>query len=133
MFKQQVMMGPSRAYSCMSALIRVYLCNNQCVSCQKIIDNCLHVCLQLTANLAVFINPFLPFAAKKMCYMMKVVDKMLDWENGGKGKITECRLFIKGTSVIIQEDRRQGSCGAGAEIKNKKFKINNERRSPTAP
>ena len=31
----------------------------------KLIDNCLHVCLQLTANLAMFINPFLPFTAKK--------------------------------------------------------------------
>ena len=47
---------------------------------QSLIDNCLHICLQLTANLAVFVNPFLPFAAKKMCYLMKVVDKMLDWE-----------------------------------------------------
>ncbi len=51
---------------------------------QKQIDNCLHICLQLTANLAIFINPFLPFTAKKMCHMMKVVDKMLDWENAGK-------------------------------------------------
>ena len=32
---------------------------------QKQIDNCLHVCLQLTANLAVFINPFLPFSGKE--------------------------------------------------------------------
>ena len=36
---------------------------------QKSIDNCLHICLQLTANLAVFINPFLPFAARKLCYI----------------------------------------------------------------
>jgi methionyl-tRNA synthetase len=47
---------------------------------QKEIDNCLHICLQLCANLAIYINPFLPNTAKKMCYMMKVVDKMLDWE-----------------------------------------------------
>ena len=46
---------------------------------QKIIDNCLHLCLQLTANLAIFINPFLPTTAAKMLGMMKVVDKMLDW------------------------------------------------------
>jgi methionyl-tRNA synthetase len=31
----------------------------------KSIDNCLHICLQLTANLAVLINPFLPSTAKK--------------------------------------------------------------------
>lgn len=51
---------------------------------QKLIDNCLHICMQLTANLSILINPFLPFTAKKMCYMMKVVDRMLDWENAGR-------------------------------------------------
>ena len=51
---------------------------------QKQIDNCLHLCLQLTANLAILINPFLPSTAKKMLHMMKVVEKMLDWENAGK-------------------------------------------------
>ena len=33
----------------------------------KSIDNCLHICLQLTANLAVLINPFLPSRQKKCC------------------------------------------------------------------
>ena len=51
---------------------------------QKLIDNCLHLCLQLTANLAILANPFLPFTSKKMCSMMKVVDRMLDWENAGR-------------------------------------------------
>ncbi len=51
---------------------------------QQSIDNCLHLCLQLTANLAILINPFLPATAKKMLHMMKVVDKMLDWDNAGK-------------------------------------------------
>jgi len=51
---------------------------------QLLIDNCLHICLQLTANLSILINPFLPFTAKKMNTMMKVVDRMLEWENAGK-------------------------------------------------
>lgn len=51
---------------------------------QKLIDNCLHLCLQLTANLAILANPFLPFTSKKMCGMMKVVDRMLEWENAGR-------------------------------------------------
>ena len=51
---------------------------------QQHIDNCLHLCLQLTANLAILIHPFLPFTAKKLLRMMKVVDRMLDWENAGK-------------------------------------------------
>ncbi|MEI9957205.1 MAG: hypothetical protein WDM90_13090 [Ferruginibacter sp.] len=41
----------------------------------------------MCANLAVLVNPFLPNTAKKLCYMMKVVDKMLDWENAGKMKL----------------------------------------------
>ncbi|HEY4876268.1 MAG TPA: methionine--tRNA ligase, partial [Puia sp.] len=53
-------------------------------SSQDEIDNCLHLCLQLTANLAILINPFLPTTAKKMMHMMKVVDKILEWENAGK-------------------------------------------------
>ncbi len=51
---------------------------------QALIDNCLHLCLQLTANLTILVNPFLPFTAKKMCGMMKVVDRMLEWENAGR-------------------------------------------------
>src|SRR5690606_3451698 len=51
---------------------------------QKLVDNCLHLCLQLTANLAILVNPFMPFTAAKMLHMMKVVEKMLDWENAGK-------------------------------------------------
>ena len=50
---------------------------------QKSIDNTMHLCLQLSANLAILINPFLPNTAKKMLYMMKVVERMLEWENAG--------------------------------------------------
>ncbi|MEO6831271.1 MAG: methionine--tRNA ligase, partial [Chitinophagaceae bacterium] len=53
-------------------------------SVQELIDNCVQLCLQLTANLAIFIAPFLPETAKKMCHMMKVVERMLLWENAGK-------------------------------------------------
>ncbi|MEP7109102.1 MAG: methionine--tRNA ligase [Ferruginibacter sp.] len=70
---------------------------------QKIIDNCLHVCLQLTANLAVFINPFLPFTARKMCYIMKVVDKMLDWENGGKAKLLSVGYSLREPQLLFRK------------------------------
>ena len=67
---------------------------------QALIDNCMFNCLQLTANLAILINPFLPSTAKKMCYMMKVVDKMC-WQS----KITQCRLFIEGAAIVVQKNR----------------------------
>jgi methionyl-tRNA synthetase len=70
---------------------------------QMQIDNCMHICLQLTANLAIFINPFLPFAAKKMCHMMKVVDKMLDWENAGKAKLLSVGYSLRPPELLFRK------------------------------
>ena len=70
---------------------------------QKQIDNCLHLCLQLTANLAVLINPFLPATAKKMSHMMKVVDKMLDWENAGKTKLLSVGYSLRAPELLFRK------------------------------
>lgn len=70
---------------------------------QKLIDNCLHVCLQLTANLAIFINPFLPTTAQKMLHMMKVVDKMLDWENAGKLKLLSVGYSLRAPELLFRK------------------------------
>jgi methionyl-tRNA synthetase len=70
---------------------------------QTKIDNCLHVCLQLTANLAILINPFLPATAKKLCYMMKVVDKMLDWENAGKEKLLSVGYSLREPQLLFRK------------------------------
>jgi len=70
---------------------------------QASIDNCLHVCLQLCANLAVLINPFLPFTAKKMIHMMKVVEKMLDWENAGKPKLLSIGYSLRAPELLFRK------------------------------
>lgn len=70
---------------------------------QQQIDNSLHVCLQLTANLAILINPFLPFTAKKMCHMMKVVEKMLDWENAGKSKLVSTGYSLRAPELLFRK------------------------------
>jgi len=70
---------------------------------QKLIDNCLHLCLQLTANLAILINPFLPTTAKKMLSMMKVVDKMLDWENAGKLKLLSVGYSLRPPEILFRK------------------------------
>ncbi len=70
---------------------------------QKLIDNCLHLCLQLTANLAILINPFLPYTAKKMCGMMKVVDKMLDWENAGKINLLKPGYSLREPQLLFRK------------------------------
>ncbi len=70
---------------------------------QKRIDNCLHLCLQLSANLAILINPFLPFTAQKMCRMMKVVDRMLDWENAGKTNLLNVGYPLRPPELLFRK------------------------------
>jgi methionyl-tRNA synthetase len=72
-------------------------------SLQLSIDNCLHVCLQLTANLAVLINPFLPFTAKKMSYMMKTVERMLDWENAGRTNLLSVGYSLRAPELLFRK------------------------------
>ncbi|HEV8080172.1 MAG TPA: methionine--tRNA ligase [Chitinophagaceae bacterium] len=70
---------------------------------QKLIDNALHICLQLTANLSIFINPFLPFTAKKLIHMMKVVDKMLEWENAGNTKLLSVGYSLRAPELLFRK------------------------------
>lgn len=72
-------------------------------SVQKQIDNCLHICLQLTANLAILINPFLPATAKKMLHLMKVVDKLLDWDNAGKTKLLSVGYSLRAPELLFRK------------------------------
>ncbi len=70
---------------------------------QAKIDNCMHACLQLYANLAILINPFLPFTAKKMCHLMKVVDKMLDWENAGNFNLLKVGYSLRPPELLFRK------------------------------
>jgi methionyl-tRNA synthetase len=70
---------------------------------QQLIDNCLHICLQLTANLAVLINPFLPGTSRKMLHMMKVVEKMLEWENAGKTKLLSVGYSLREPQLLFRK------------------------------
>jgi methionyl-tRNA synthetase len=96
------------------------------------IDNCLHICLQLTANLAILINPFLPFTARKMLRLMKVVEKMLDWENAGKMNLLSVGYSLRAPELLFRKieddevraqmeklrlasERHAADAGAGAE------------------
>ena len=73
------------------------------VDAQRLIDNCLHICLQMTANLAILINPFLPFTAKKICHLLKVVDKMLEWENAGKFKLLSVGYTLRPPELLFRK------------------------------
>ena len=76
---------------------------NITANAQKKIDNCIYTCLQLTANLAILINPFLPFTAKRLCYMMKVVDKILDWKNAGKTKLLSVGYNLREPQILFRK------------------------------
>ncbi|MGN6291665.1 MAG: methionine--tRNA ligase [Chitinophagaceae bacterium] len=70
---------------------------------QKQIDNCLHICLQLTANLAILINPFLPNTAKSMLHKMKVVDRMLEWKNAGSMKLLSIGYSLREPQLLFRK------------------------------
>lgn len=70
---------------------------------QKSIDNCLHICLQLTANLSILINPFLPNTAQKMLHMMKVVDKMLNWSNAGTLNLLKPGYQLRAPELLFRK------------------------------
>lgn len=78
--------------------------NKQVVAdAQKLIDNCLHLCLQTTANLAILINPFLPHTARKLCHLMKVVERLLDWENAGKLKLLSVGYSLREPALLFRK------------------------------
>lgn len=70
---------------------------------QVVIDNCLHLCLQLTANLAILAHPFLPFTAKEMLRKMKVVDKMLEWKNAGQIRLLSVGYSLREPKVLFRQ------------------------------
>lgn len=70
---------------------------------QKLIDNCLHIALQLTANLAILANPFLPFTAKKICRMLTVVDRILDWEHAGRMDLLKTNYPLRAPELLFRK------------------------------
>ena len=101
---------------------------------QKLIDNCLHVCLQLTANLAILINPFLPFTARKLCHMMKVVDKILAWENAGKPKLLSVGYSLREPQILFRkiEDAEIAVQLQKLKEKSSRMQVDNSRKEQTS-
>ncbi|MEJ7822334.1 MAG: methionine--tRNA ligase, partial [Chitinophagaceae bacterium] len=99
---------------------------------RKSIDNTLHICLQLTANLSIFINPFLPSTAQKMIRLMKVVDKMLEWENAGKPKLLSIGYSLRAPELLFrkiedEEVKRQAEKLQAASGKLENKNINSQK------
>ncbi len=97
---------------------------------QKSIDNTMHLCLQLTANLAILINPFLPNTAKKMLHMMKVVDKMLDWENAGKTKLLSVGYALREPQLLFRKIEDEEITAQIEKLKNGLKKMEEGQNAP---
>lgn len=82
------------------------------------IDNTMHLALQLTANLSILINPFLPGTAKKMLHMMKVVERMLEWKNAGSLKLLSTGYSLRPPELLFRKIEDE-------EIKAQIEKLNN--------
>ncbi|MBC7848213.1 MAG: methionine--tRNA ligase [Chitinophagaceae bacterium] len=99
---------------------------------QKSIDNTLHLCLQLTANLAVLVNPFLPNTARKMLGMMKVVEKMLDWENAGKIKLLSVGYSLREPQLLFRKIEDEEMKEQVEKLKAGLVKSESEQSKPAA-
>jgi methionyl-tRNA synthetase len=77
--------------------------NAEAETARKQIDNCLHICLQLCGNLAIYINPYLPNTALKMCHMMKVVPKILEWKNAGSVKLLSVGYSLRAPELLFRK------------------------------
>jgi methionyl-tRNA synthetase len=95
---------------------------------QKSIDNCLHLALQLTANLAIYMNPFLPFTAAKLCKQLKVVPKMLEWQNGGSLTLLKTGYSLGAPELLFRKIE-----DAEIEAQVQKLKANAQAATQTAP
>lgn len=93
---------------------------------QKKIDNCLHIALQLTANLAIFANPFLPFTAKKICKMLTVINRMLEWENAGKMDLLKTGYTLRAPELLFRKIE-------DVEVENQRTKLLQAAQQNTKP
>jgi methionyl-tRNA synthetase len=88
---------------------------------QLLVDNSLHLSLQLCANLAIYINPFLPFTAKKMCKLMKVVDKILEWKNGGSLELLKVNYPLNPPELLFRKVEDEEIAFQKAKLENNKI------------
>jgi methionyl-tRNA synthetase len=70
---------------------------------QVVIDNCIHICLQIIKSLAIFSHPFLPFTAKKICNMLELPDSILFWENAERLDLLASGRYLKKQEVLFKK------------------------------
>lgn len=97
---------------------------------QAVIDNTMHICLQICANLAILVNPFLPFTAKKICYLLKVVDRMLEWQNAGQLNLLRVGYNLRPPELLF---RKIEDTEVAYQIEKLHKALENAKQEQTAP
>lgn len=99
------------------------------------VENSIHLSLQLCANLAILAHPFIPNTSKKMLYMMKVVDKILDWENAGKIKLLSVGYSLREPQILFRKMEDEEINAQIEKLKaglvKKETKMNEEKQTTT--
>jgi len=94
---------------------------------QQSIENTLHLCLQLTANLTILIHPFLPITSTKLCKMMKVVDKMLEWQNAGRVDLLKVGYSLREPQLLFRKIENEEIEAQLLKLKEKSNLVNNNK------
>lgn len=70
---------------------------------QQRIDNILHISLQLMANFAIFTHAFMPGASRKIRHMLKVVDRMLEWQHAGRLDLVKENYPLRAPELLFRK------------------------------
>lgn len=70
---------------------------------QSIIENTMYNCLQLTANLAIYLQPFLPSTSQKIRHLLKVVDKITEWQNAGNPHLLNTGYPVRPPELLFRK------------------------------
>lgn len=73
------------------------------VAIQQQIDNCMHLCLQLCANIAIMSYPFLPETSAKIRHLLTVVERIIDWNNAGKIDLLKPNYPLRAPELLFRK------------------------------
>ncbi len=68
-----------------------------------IIDNCLHICLQAIANIAYYINPFLPRTANKLSFLIGTQTTNFQWDYCGKFNLLSSGTLLPTPEILFRK------------------------------
>lgn len=97
---------------------------------QKLIDNCMHLSLQLCGNLAICMQAFLPNTSAKMLHIMKLVDKVLLWENAGSLKLLSVGYSLRPPELLFRKIEDEEIIIQKEKLEKKKMEVANNNAVP---